>query len=256
MENRNFMGQPQIKNLLQDLKLKGMLGAFENLAKESTKSSWTGLEFLDHLLQSEYDFREAQNAERKIRSSKLTKLPALEDFDFTFGRSLTKQQARELYSLTWLEQSRVLIMTGPTGIGKTFIAEALGHHVCQRKKSVLFISMSDLLEQQNMAHASGNYLKFKAKILKYDVLILDDLGMRKLTTQESHDFCEILKERQGSKSVIITTQLPLKNWPEILEDPLIADSIIDRLKHTSVKITLAGPSYRGVQGKKFDTPNK
>lgn len=250
------MGQPQIKNLLQDLKLNGMLNSFENIFKQSTKSSWTGVELLDHLLQAEFDFRESQNAERKIKNSKLIRLPALEDFDFEFSRNMTKAQVRELYSLSWLEQSRALIISGPTGIGKTFIAEAIGHHVCQRKKSVLFVGMSDLLEQQNIAHASGGYLKFKAKIAKYDLLILDDLGLRKLSTQEAHDFCEILKERQGQKSVIITTQLPVKNWSEILEDPVIADSIIDRLQHTSVKIILKGPSYREAQGKQFDTVRK
>lgn len=248
------MGQPQIKNLLQDLKLKGMANMFDDLLKESTRSSWTAPELLDHLLQAEYNFRESQTAERKIRNSKLVRLPALEDFDFEFSRKISKAQIRELYSLKWLEQSRALIITGPTGIGKTFIAEALGHHICQRKKSVLFLSMSDLLEQQHLAHTSGTYLKFKMKIAKYDLLILDDLGLRKLSTQEAHDFCEILKERQGTKSMIITTQLPIKNWAEILEDPVIADSIIDRLKHTAVKIIMDGPSYRGVQGKKFDTP--
>jgi DNA replication protein DnaC len=250
------MGQAQIKNLLLDLKLSGMLNVFEDLSKESTKSSWTGAEFLDQLLQAEYNHRESRNALQKIKNSKLNRLPAMEDFDFEFSRNMTKAQVRELYALTWLDQSRALIITGPTGIGKTFIAEAIGHHVCQRKKSVLFVGMSDLLEQQSIAHASGSYLKFKAKIAKYDLLILDDLGLRKLSTQEAHDFCEILKERQGKKAIIITTQLPIKNWPEILEDPVIADAIIDRLQHTSVKINLKGPSYREAQGKQFDTARK
>lgn len=250
------MGHPQIKNTMLDLKLRGMLYAFENLSETSTKDSWTAHEFLDQLLQAEVTWREHQSADRKIKNSKLSRLHALEDFDFAFSRNITKVQIRELYSLKWLEQARPLLLIGPTGIGKTFIAEALGHHICQRKKSVLFLSMSDLLEQQHLAHVAGSYLKLKAKLGKYDVIILDDLGLRKLSTQEAHDLCEIIKERQGSKSLIITTQLPLKNWPEILEDPVIADSVIDRLKHTSVKITLKGPSYREAQGQKFDSENK
>lgn len=250
------MGLPQIKNLLQDLNLNGMLKGLDEALAESTKKSSTGVELLDRLLQSEYDYRESQMSIRKIKNSKLSRLPSMEDFDFTFGRSLTKVQARELYSLQWLEQSRAVIMMGPTGIGKTFVAEALGHQACQRKKSVLFLSMSDLLEQQNVAHASGTYLKYKAKIMKYDLLILDDLGLRKLTTQEAHDFNEIIKDRQGIKSIIITTQLPLKNWPEIIEDAVIADTILDRLKHTSLKLIFTGPSFREVQGKKFDTQAK
>jgi DNA replication protein DnaC len=250
------MGLPQIRNLLQDLNLNGMLKDFDSTIKEGTKESWTGTELLDRLLQSEYDYREEKQSERKIKNSKLLKLPSIEDFDFTFGRNFTKVQAKELYSLQWLEQSRAVIIVGPTGIGKTFVAEALGHYVCQRKKSVLFLSVSDLLEQQHLAHASGNYLKYKSKLMKYDLLILDDLGLRKLTTQEAHDLNEIIKERQGTKSVMITTQLPLKNWPEIIEDPVIADTILDRLKHTSLKLIFKGPSFREVQGKKFDTATK
>lgn len=250
------MGHPQIKNTLSDLKLNGMLNAFEDLIGKSTKNSWTGIEFFDQLLQAEADWREQQSAHRKIKNSKLTRLPALEDFDFAFSRNLTKAQIRELYSLKWLDQSRPLLLIGPTGIGKTFVAEALGHHICHRKKSVLFLSMSDLLEQQHLAHVSGNYLKYKAKVNKYDLIILDDLGLRKLNTQEAHDFCELIKERPNQKALIITSQVPLKNWPEILEDPVVADTIIDRLKNISVKITLSGKSYRELQGQKFDTPNK
>ena len=250
------MGHPQIKNILSDLRLNGMLNAFEELTNKSTKNSWTALEFFDQLLQSEAEWRERQCAERKIKNSKLIRLHALEDFDFAFTRNITKAQIRELYSLKWLEQSRPLVLIGPTGIGKTFVAEALGHYVCQRKKSVLFISMSDLLEQQHLAHLSGSYLKYKAKLAKYDLIICDDLGLRKLNTQEAHDFCELIKERPIQKSLIITSQVPLKNWSEILEDPVVADTIIDRLKNISVKITLSGKSYRELQGQKFDTSSK
>lgn len=247
------MGQVQIKNLLQDLKLKGMLEALEHLSKQGVKDSWTSEEMLDQLLQAEYDYREAQGSERRMKNSKLLRKPSLEDFDFEFKRKVSKIQIRELYSLNWLKQARPLLLIGPTGIGKTFIAEALGKHACQSKNNILFISMSDLLEQQQLAHLSGTYLKYKAKLLKYELLILDDLGLKKLNTQQAHDFCEILKDRQGTKSVIITTQLPIENWSEILEDPVIADTIMDRLKHTAVKIILDGPSYREVQSKKFDT---
>jgi DNA replication protein DnaC len=250
------MGHPQIKNIMNDLHLNGMLNAFQDLSDKCTKNSWTAAEFVDQLLQAELEWRENQNSERKIKCSKLPRLPSLEDFDFVFRRNITKSQIRELYSLKWLDQARPLILVGPTGIGKTFIAEALGHHICQRRKSLLYLSMSDLLEQQHLAHLSGTYLKYKARLSKFDVIILDDLGLRKLSTQEAHDLNEILKERQGKKSLIITTQLPIENWPEILEDPIIADTIIDQLKNISLTITLAGPSYREELGKRFDTTSK
>jgi DNA replication protein DnaC len=250
------MGTVQMKNIMEDLRLMGMLKSFDRLKAEATKQSWTGDDLLDHLLQEESAFREEQSRERRVKNSKLQKLPRLEDFDFTVKRSITKAMIKELYNLRWLEQGRALLLIGPTGIGKSFIAEALGLQACLRKKSVLFMSASDLLEHQRMARASGGYLKWRARMTKPDVIILDDFGLCKLTAQEAHDFVDLLKTRTGEKSTIITTQLPLENWPEVIEDPVIADTVIDRLKHTSVKFDLEGDTYRKQEGAALDKPTK
>ena len=209
---------------------------------------------LDHFLQEEYEFREAQSRERRVKNSRLEKLPRLEDFDFTVKRSVTKAMIRELYGMKWLEQGRALLLIGPTGIGKSFIAAALAHHACQRKKSVFYISASDLLEHQQMARTTGTYLKWRSKMAKPDVLVLDDFGLRKLQAQEAHDMLDLLKARTGEKSTIITTQVPLENWPEVIEDPVIADTVIDRLKHTSVRLDLTGDTYRKAEGAALDKP--
>lgn len=250
------MGTVQMKNMMEDLRLCGMLKAFDRLRSEATKASWTGDELLDHLLQEESAFREEQAKERRVKNSKLEKLPRMEDFDFTVKRTLTKAMVKELYSLKWLEQGRALLLIGPTGIGKSFVAEALAHHACLRKRSVLFISASDLLEHQKLSRAAGTYLKWRQKMAKPDVLVLDDFGLCKLLAQEAHDFNDLLKARTGEKSTIITTQVPLENWPEVIEDPVIADTIIDRLKHTSVKLDLEGDTYRAVQGAALDKLTK
>jgi DNA replication protein DnaC len=205
------MGTVQMKNMMEDLRLTGMLKSFERIKSEATKESWTADELLDRLLQEEYEFREAQAKERRVKNSKLEKLPRLEDFDFTVKRSITKSTIKELFSLKWLEQGRAVLLVGPTGIGKSFIAEALGHHACLRKKTVLFMSASDLLEHQQMARAAGTYLRWRARMVKPDVLILDDFGLRKLMAQEAHDFVDLLKSRSGEKSTIFTTQVPLEN---------------------------------------------
>lgn len=248
------MGTVQMKNMMEDLRLTGMLKSFERIKSEATKESWTAEELLDRLLQEEYDFREEQAKERRVKNSKLEKLPRLEDFDFTVKRSITKAAIKELLNLKWLEQGRAVLLVGPTGIGKSFIAEALGHHACLRKKTVLFMSASDLLEHQQMARSAGTYLKWRAKMVRPDVLILDDFGLRKLMAQEAHDFVDLLKSRSGEKSTIFTTQVPLENWPELIEDPVVADTIIDRLKHTSVKLNVDGDTYRAVQGAALDKP--
>jgi DNA replication protein DnaC len=251
------MGTVQIKNMMEDLKLPGMLKSYDALRSRATKESWTADELLDNLLQSEHQWREGQSSSRRVKGSKLPELPRFEDFDFTVKRPFTKVQIKELYTLRWLEQGRPLLLIGPTGAGKSFIAKALGHQACLRKKSVLFIGVSDLLENQASARQTGSYLRFRMKMAKPDVLILDDFGLRKLHAQEAHDFLDLLKERTGTKSTIITTQVPLDNWPEVIEDPVTADTTIDRLKHTSVKIELSDPnidSYRKQQGAVLDKP--
>jgi DNA replication protein DnaC len=250
------MGTVQMKNMMEDLRLMGMLKSFDDLKSKATKESWTMDELLDHLLQQECEFRESQSRERRLKNSRLAKLPRLEDFDFTVKRSMTKAMIKELYAMKWLDQGRALLLIGPTGIGKSFLAEALGHHACQRKKTVLFISASDLLEHQQVARASGAYLKWRDKMTKPDVLILDDFGLRKLLAQEAHDFLDLLKARTGERSTIITTQVPLENWPEVIEDPVIADTVIDRLKHTSVKFDLSGDTYRKEEGAALDKQAK
>jgi DNA replication protein DnaC len=246
------MGTVQIKNLLEDLHLKGMLRSFDSLKSEATKESWTADELLDRLLHEESEFRAAEAQTRRVKNSKLEKLPRPEDFDYTVKRSITKAMIKELYELRWLEQGRAVLLVGPTGIGKSFIAEALGHHACLRNKCVLFIGMSDLLEHLALARSAGQYLKWRAKMAKPDVLIVDDFGLRKLLSQEAHDFVDLLKARTGEKSTVFTTQVPLENWPELIEDPVIADTVIDRLKHTSVKIDLDGDTYRAAQGAALD----
>ncbi|MBU0505957.1 IS21-like element helper ATPase IstB [bacterium] len=243
---------PQIKNIMFDLKLLGMLHCLEGTLKDATEESWGPTEVLDVLLQAENDFREDKRSERLLKNSKLKIKPALEDFDFTAKRTITRKEIKELYSLEWIKMGRPILIIGPTGVGKTFIAQALGHHACRHKQPVLFMSISDLLEHQMLARTTKTYLKFKAKLTKPSILILDDFGLKKFNSGEAHDFCEILEERMGDKSTIITTQLPLDHWSEVIEDPVIADAIIDRLIHSSIKLTVKGESYRKVKAKKLD----
>jgi DNA replication protein DnaC len=210
------------------------------------------VELLDSLLQTESDYREEKRSQRLRKNSKLKIKPALEDFDFTAKRSISRGQIKELYGLEWINQGRAVLLIGQTGVGKTFIAQALGHHACRHKQSVLFMSISNLIENQALARSSGTYLKFKEKLIKPSVLIFDDFGLRKFSSQEAHDLCEVLEERMGEKSTIITTQLPLDHWTEVIEDPVIADAIIDRLIHSSIKITIKGESYRKIKAKNLD----
>ena len=243
----------QVRNLMSEMKLGGMSEVLERTVQDATQSTWSYSEFLDVLLQAESDYRQRKKTETRIRASKLRRQASFEDFDYTAKRDITKAQVREIQSLQWCNQGRPLILIGQTGVGKTYIAQAAGLQACSIGKSVLFMSVSTLLENQVMARSTSSYLKFKEKLIKPDLLILDDFGMRKFNSVEAEDLREILEERSYGKSTVITTQLPLKHWPEVLPDPVIADAIIDRLDGLSFQLKITGDSYRKIKAKKLDS---
>lgn len=246
------MSLAQAKNLMQEMKFKGMLYRVENLLSTATENSWGHEEFLNAILQSERDYKKEVSIETKIKTSKLRSKPELEDFDFTAKRGLTKTQVKDLYSLNWFHQSQPIIIIGATGVGKTFLAQALGLHICRNNFNTMFMDITTLLENLTLARASNSYLKFKEKVSKPELLILDDFGLRKFSSVEAQDFCEIIEARSINKSTIITTQLPFKNWCEVLPDPVIADAIIDRLIHGSIILNIQGETYRKVKATKLD----
>lgn len=246
------MSTAQVKNLMAQMKLAGMTASFEKTINDATQDKWSYSEFLDSLLQSELDYREERKASRRIQAAKFKIRAAFEDFDFTANRSITKAQVKEIWGLKWVEQGRPLLLVGQTGVGKTFIAQATGLHACTAGKSVLFMTMTTWLENLTLARSTGAYLKFRDKLARPDILILDDFGMRKLTAMEAQDLCEILEERSVDKSTVITTQLPIDHWAEVIADPVIADAIQDRLKHAALTFKITGESYRGVKAKKLE----
>lgn len=242
MESRPF-----IKNKMLELKFTGMLRELDSILDRAASDGQSVSDTLALLLQAESDFRNERLIARRVHNSKLKGKPTLDDFDFTAKRSITKMQVSELYKMDWVKRGKSILVIGPTGVGKTFLAQALGHHACLQKHTVLFMTVSNYLEEQHISRMSKSYLRFRAKLVKPDLLILDDFGLKKLDGEEAHDLNDLLKER-GDKSVILTTQLPLANWKEVLEDVVIADTIIDQLAHTSIKLKLAGESYRRIKG--------
>jgi len=245
------MGQIQVKELMSELKLFGALEFFDESMSKFKGNKTQVFDFLDHLLFKEKEHRKEQLAQRLLRTSKLSKKIRVEEIDFTAKRTITKSQVQDLLKLKWVENERSIVFVGPTGVGKTFLAQTLGHAACEARYSTLYIDVSQYLEDLQLARHSNGYLRYLKKLSRPQVLILDDLGLRKLNTLEANDFCDLLKSRI-EKSTIITTQLPIEHWAEIIEDPVIADTIIDRMIHTSLKIEVKGPSYRETEGKKLD----
>ena len=238
------MSLTQVKNLAQEMKLLGVLSVLDQTLSEAQEERLSISEVLDALLQAEKDYRDQRLIETRMTSSKQKTRPALEDFDFTAKRSITKAQIKELYLLKWCEQGRPLLIFGPTGVGKTFLAEALGTHACRNKITTLFLSVSTFLETLALARSSSSYLKWRDRLSRPQLLVLDDFGLKKLTAEEAHDLAELIKERGTEKSTIITTQLPFTHWKEVIADPVIADTLIDRLIHTLKWTPFSGQSKR------------
>jgi len=239
------------RNLMAEMKLFGMIDAFDHTLHSATRDQLSHSEFLDALLQAEADYRNGRKIGTRIKAARFTLKPAFEDIDFTASRSLNKAQIKELYSLQWLNQGRPVLLIGPTGVGKTFLAQAIGLHACASGKSVSYLTLTTWLENLTLARSSGTYLKYRDRLAKPDLVILDDFGMRKLTAIEAQDLCEMLEERSVNKSTLFTTQLPLDHWMEVIADPVIADAIRDRLEHAALTLSITGESYRGVKARKL-----
>lgn len=246
------MALANIKNLMAEMKFRGMLYQVDSILDQATKESWSYSDLLDAIMQAELDWKKEKRVEAKIKTSKLKLKPELEDFDFTAKRNITQKQIKELYSLKWIKQGRPILLIGQTGVGKTFLAQALGLHACRSNYAVLFNDLTTFIENLSMARSSNSYLKFKERMASPALLILDDFGLRKFTTTEAQDLCEIIEARSIEKSTIITTQLPVDHWSEVIPDPVIADAIIDRIIHSSITINIKGDSYRKVKAQKLD----
>jgi DNA replication protein DnaC len=213
------------KNLMAEMKLLGMLAAFDQALNSATRDQTGHSEFIDALLQAESDYRQERKTGHRIKVAKFALRAAFEDIDFTASRSITKTQIKDLYSLQWLNEGRPVLFIGQTGVGKTFFAQAVGLHACACGKSVLYMTVTTWLENVALARSSGTYLRYRDKIAKPDLLILDDMGMRKLSSTEAQDLCEILEERSHGKSTVFTTQLPLEHWSEVIPEPKAAEDL-------------------------------
>jgi DNA replication protein DnaC len=196
-----------------------------------------------------------RNPANRIKAARFTVRPAFEDFDFTAKRSITKAEIKEIYTLGWLNDARPLLLIGQTGVGKTFIAQAIGLHACASGKSVLYMSITALLENLAIARSSGTYLRYRDKLAKFDLVIFDEMGMRHFTATEAQDLCEIIEER-SIKSIAFTSQLPVDHWNEVIPDAVIFDAIRDRLEHSALTINITGETYRGVKARKLASKKK
>lgn len=201
-------------------------------------------ERLGVLLDREYAVRETKRMQTRLRKAKLRQDASIEDIDFHHPRCLDKSVVIRLADCRWIKDHNNLIITGPTGVGKSYLACAFAQKACREGFSALYLRLSKLFENMSLSKLDGRYLKLLTVFAKTDLLVLDDYGLASLNQEQRHDLLEILEDRHELKSTLVTSQLPVKHWHEQIGDPTLADAILDRLVHSAHKIELEGDSMR------------
>lgn len=230
---------------MRALKLNAMVTAW--IAQRADTSSHD-LDFdarLALLVEAEVLARDNKRLKKLLHDAKL-RIPGacLEDVDFSAKRELDRALVRQLAVGGWIAERQNIIATGPTGVGKTYLACALGQLACRLGFRVIYRRVPRLFEELALAHADGSYTRLLTRFAKADVLILDDWGLAALGDQQRHDVLEVLEDRHGTRSTVVTSQLPIDSWHDYIGHPTIADAVLDRLVHNAHKLTMKGPSRR------------
>lgn len=229
---------------MKKMRLHGMHRTYQTLTETNRVESLTNDEFTDQLVQNEWDDRHNRTIARSTQRARFRYQSGMEQIDFNAARGLDKNQLHRLAEGTFIRKQETLFITGPTGTGKSFIASALGHQACQLGLKVLYFNTNKLLAQLKMAKADGSALKELSKIEKTDLLILDDFGLQPFDAQSRMLLMEIFEDRHGKRATILTSQLPVKMWYEIIGEKTVADAILDRIVHDAHRIELKGESLR------------
>jgi DNA replication protein DnaC len=230
---------------LRSLRLDGMVRAIE---EQATSTAATALGFdarLTLLVQSEIAWRDDRRVQRLLKAAKLKVSSAcIEDINWRASRSLDRSLVATLAGADWLRNAQNLLITGMTGCGKTWLACALAHQAARSGFSVLYTRAARLFDELQVAHGDGSFARRLAQLAKLDLLVIDDFAISPMGAAERNDLLELLDDRVGTRSTLITSQLPVKAWHTYLDDPTLADAILDRVVHSSHKIELEGKSLR------------
>jgi DNA replication protein DnaC len=235
----------QTLDQLHELRLAGMAAALEEQRAGSAAHDLGFEERLTLLIEREVTWRDNRRLQRRLQEAKL-RLPTAtpEGIDFRAPRGLDRSVLLRLGAADWVRRSQVVLLLGPTGVGKTYIASALGHAACRQGLSTRYFRTARLLGDLALARADGSYPKLLAKLSRTDLLILDDWGLAPLGDVERRDLLEIIEDRYGRKATLLTSQLPIEHWHDYIGSPTLADAILDRLVHGAHKLVMKGGSMR------------
>ena len=231
---------------LNAMRLQGFERAYRNIVDNAQQEQFSPDELIAHLVDSEYDDKYNKKLNRLIKQARFKQQAGFDQLNFQHPRGLDKNNTLRLQSCDWIIKSRDILITGPTGVGKSFLACALGHQACINEHRTRYFTANKLFDLLVLAKADGSYFKLIDSIAKQKLLIIDDFGLKKLDTKVCTMFLDVIDDRHGKNSTIITSQIPVKNWYDCFAEPTIADAILDRLTNVSYRIELNGKSMRKI----------
>lgn len=235
---------------MRQMRLLGMYNAFKTSMESFKTESMTTDQFVAWLVSNEWDDRCNRMIERLIKQASFRYKASLEEVDYSLERGLERNLLERLAELSFVKESRDLFITGSSGTGKSYIATALGYRACQKGMKVLYANTARLMGQLKMAKAKGTILQELKKIERADLLVLDDFGIQPFDAGGRMNLMDIVEDRHGKKSRLITSQVPVKDWYDIIGEKTIADAVLDRIVHQAIRIELHGDSIRKLQAKR------
>ena len=240
--------KPSLKSVLKRLRLSGILSTLPDRVAYARKAKLEMQDFLELVLQDEIDRREQSNLRVRLQKARFTEEQTLEGFDWDAPITFDRDRVRQLFSLAFLEAHEDVIFMGPVGVGKTHLAAALGHAACRSGRDVLMIRADLLLRELLQSRADHTTSKTMRKFISPDLLILDDFGLRRLDALQSSDLYELIIERHKQASTLFTSNRGVEEWVPLFDDPILAQSALDRLAHNAHQVVVEGESYRKRQG--------
>jgi len=239
--------KPSLKAVLKRLKLSGLVDTLPDRAAYAQKAKLPPLDFLELTLQDEIDRRENKSLSTRLDRAGFEEAHTFEDFDWDAPVTFDRDRVRDLFSLAFLERHEDVLFLGPVGVGKTFLACALGHSACRAGRRVLFLRSDALLKLIHQSRADNSTERVIRSLLSPDLLIIDDFGLKRLNPQQSSDFYEIVIERHRRASTLVTSNRAIEEWIPLFDDPILAQSALDRLAHNAYQVVMEGESYRSRQ---------
>jgi DNA replication protein DnaC len=232
------------QNHLAELRLHGMRLSFANRLREAQNEGLGMEQFLASLLDDEVQYRKNARVARLVKCAGFRSQASCENIDFTAKRNLEKKLVQDLSTSRFIRDGLNVLIAGPCGVGKTHLATAIGNSACRNGYTTIFFRMNTLLEKLVLVRAQGAYLNFIKRVTSADLVVLDDFGIKPLSAQQLQDLYDILDERSEGKATVITTQLPIANWPEVIPDLVTCEAITDRFVSRAIQVMMKGESYR------------